>query len=88
MYWFFENNVKELRIGDKEYISYGEGNSTVYTVIIIGILYCLLIYGALVIWRKITYYKKDKPKRIKANSDKPRKKKKWKEGRKGKNRRK
>ena len=25
MYWFFENNVKELRIGDKEYISYGEG---------------------------------------------------------------
>ena len=88
MYWFFENNVKELKIGDKEYISYGEGNSTVYTVIIIGILYCLLLYGALVIWRKITYYKKDKPKRIKTNKDKPRKKSKWKKGRKGKDKRK
>lgn len=88
MYWFFENNVQELKIGDIEYIPYGEGGNTGYIIIIIGILCYLLIYGALVIWRKITYYKKDKPKRIKTNKDKPRKKSKWRKGRKGKNRRK
>lgn len=88
MYWFFENNVQELKIGDKEYIPYGEGGNTGYIIITIGILCCLLIYGALVIWRKITYYKKDKPKRIKTNKDKPRKKSKWKKERKGKNKRK
>jgi len=46
------------------------------------------LLGALVIWRKITYYKKDKPKRIKTNKDKSRKKSKWKKGRKGKDKRK
>lgn len=86
IYWFFQDIIQELKIDNVEYISYEQFSSRGY--IIIGICLCLFEYGILVLWRKSTFFEKDKPKYVRTNKAKPHKKKKWKKGRKGKDKRK
>ena len=62
--------------------------ATISIMIIIGICLCLFEYGILVLWKKSTFFEKDKPKYVRTNKAKSHKKKKWKKGRKGKDKRK
>ena len=49
-HWNNKNKIKELKIGDVEYISYAESNPN--SSIIAGIVFCLIGCALLCLWRK------------------------------------
>ena len=49
-HWNNKNKIKELKIGDAEYISYAESNPN--SSIIAGIVFCLIGCALLCLWRK------------------------------------
>lgn len=50
VHWINKNKIKELKIGDVEYISYAEPNPNSF--IIAGIVFCLIGCALLFLWRK------------------------------------